>query len=137
MLSIYMLGYHHFLGLLMLMWPYVITLFPPSPWWADFTRAFIPAYITGSLAGFFLSWILGQILLTCTVFMVNPSEVLLDLKELYCYLFAPGARPMGPFLAPIVVFILHIIPNALVEVNTISLREYVLERAKLLSHYRS
>jgi len=54
--------------------------------------------------------------------MVNPSEVLLFYLEYYYYFLAPGTGPMGPSLAPIVVFILHILPNALVEVDTVFLR---------------
>lgn len=58
--------------------------------------------------------------------MVNPSEILLHYMEFYDYFLTPDVRPMGPGLAPIVVFILHILPNTLVEVNTRSLRfEYV------------
>lgn len=110
------------------MWSYVITLLPPSPWWADFMRTFIPAYIIGISAGFFSSWIFGQILLISTVFMVDPPAVLLFYLDYYYYFLAPGTGPIGPSLAPVVVFILHILPNALVEVDTVSLRfEYVLQ----------
>ena len=124
LLSIFILWYHTHATRIVFtlqMWSYLVTFLPPSTWWADFTRAFIPAYITGTVTGFFVSWILGQILLTCTVLMLNPSEGLLDVMAFYCYLFTPGNRPMGPCLAPIVVFLLHVLPNGVAEVNTVSL----------------
>jgi hypothetical protein len=109
-----------------------------SPFWEEVVEAFIPTLVITLLAGFFLNWILGQILLAFAVFMVNPSEGLLLTAHVYRDIFTPDVRPIGRCLEPIVVFVLHILPNRLVEVNTFFLRwQYVLKEAELLRHYES
>ena len=117
------------------MWLYFNALFWPSTWWWEFGGAFIDSLILtiviGLLAGFFFTSIIGQILLAFVVFMVNPPEELLLTADAYCDIFTPNARPMGPCLEPIVIFILHVLPNCILEVNTVSLRlQYVLQQIK-------
>jgi len=121
-------GFRSVHGPVMLMWLQITRFSWISPFWEEVVEAFIPTLVITLLAGFFLNWILGQILLAFAVFMVNPSEGLLLTAHVYRNIFTPDVRPIGRCLEPIVVFVLHILPNRLVEVNTFFLRwQYVLK----------